>query len=48
MDDRQTRGTVTDLFRKFLGAQKQPKYFVTVGRFRLSSFLVWTVFVLHG
>jgi hypothetical protein len=44
MDDRQAHGAVTD----FSGSGKQPNYFVTSGRSRLSSFLVWTAFALHG
>jgi hypothetical protein len=48
MDDRQAGGTVTNLFRKFSGAGNDLKYFVTFGRSRLSSFLVWTGFALHG
>jgi hypothetical protein len=48
MDDRQARGTVTDLFRNLSGTGKQRKYFVTFGRSGLSSFLVWTGFALHG
>jgi hypothetical protein len=48
MDDRQAPGAVTDLFRDFSGAGKERKYSVTFERSRLSSFLVWTVFPLHG
>jgi hypothetical protein len=48
MDDRQGHGAVTNLSREFFGAGKHPKVFVTFGRSRLSSFLVWTGFALHG
>jgi hypothetical protein len=48
MDDRQARGMVTNFSREFAGAGKHRKVFVTIGRSRLSSFLVWTGFALHG
>jgi hypothetical protein len=44
MDDRQALGAVTDFSR----SGKQQKYFVTSVCSRLSSFLVWTAFALHG
>jgi hypothetical protein len=48
MDDRQTRATVTGLLQKFSRSENHPKSFVTSGPSRLSSFLVWTGFALHG
>ena len=48
MDDRQGHAAVTNLSRKISGAGKRPNYSVTFELSRLSSFLVWTVFALHG
>jgi hypothetical protein len=48
MDDRQAQGEVTNFCRKNPGPEKGRNYFVTLGRSGLSSFLVWTAFVLHG
>jgi hypothetical protein len=48
MDDRQTRGAVTNFWREISGLGKDEDYLVTIVRSRLSSFLVWTAFALHG
>jgi hypothetical protein len=48
MDDRQARGAVTNFWREISDLEKYEDYFVTLRGSRLSSFLVWTAFVLHG
>jgi hypothetical protein len=48
MDDRETHGTVTNLFRRFSLGGERLNYFVTFGPAGLSSSLVWTGFALHG